>query len=143
MARVEAILISCPLIDLDSFINKTIAYTGHIITTGLDSSKLTLKHHPKFLALLGQLKEGKTTHPKKIADLSNHFSFSFLIQSEKELLFNLSGFGIFLLIVKSKTDYLAVATGTLKQWKDVMAVEEMESLSSLIRPQLTHLGLLT
>lgn len=119
MASVEVILISCPVIDWDNFINKTITHTGHIITTGIDASKLKLKHHPKYLAALGQLKEGKTIHPNKAPNTDAHLFFGFLIIADLSILLELADTEISTMIVKSKIGHLAIATGSLKQWQDV------------------------
>lgn len=145
MARSEAILISCPVIDSDNFINKVAASTGHIITSGIDGSGLVLKHHPKFLAELGELKNGKSTHPNealKIIGINKHLNFTFVIHSNNENLFKLSELGITLLIIKAKQGRLAIATGTLKQWQDVIIAKNLSELNSQIREQLNHLGLI-
>jgi len=141
MASAEAILISCPILDLDGFINKVSASTGHIITSGIDGSGFSLKSHPKFLALLGELKSGKTTHPNesmKMSNVSSHLVFSFLIMSSGPMILKLVEFGIVTLTVKAKTGVLAVATGTLKQWLDVV---DAGIMVDQIRPQFNHLGI--
>ena len=144
MARVEAILISCPMIDLDSLINKVSSSTGHIISSGIDESGFALKHHPKFLALLGELKAGHKTHPhesRNMPNVSSHLVFSFLITCKGPMLLRLAEFGLSIITTKAKTGVLAIATGTLKQWQAVMDVEDLSELMSLIRPQFNKLGL--
>ena len=138
MASVEVVLISCPVFDCDSFINKIASSTSHIVTSGIDGSGLSLKHHPKILSLLGQFKKGKTTHPHEaviVSGVSNHLSFSFLIRGFPFL--KLAEFDLSLLIIEE----LTLATGTLKQWQDVMAADHMESLNSHLRANFSRLGL--
>lgn len=144
MARVEAILISCPVIDLDNFINKVSQTTGHIISSGIDESGFSLKHHPKFLALLGELKSGSKTHPKAaqlIPNVNKHLVFSFLIMSGGPFLLRLAEFGLDIITAKAKVGTLAIVTGTLKQWQDVMAAESLSQLTTQIRPQFNKMGL--
>lgn len=138
MPSVEVSLISCPVIDLDSFINKIITHTGHIVTTGIDASKLSLKHHPKFLAALGQLKAGKQIHPREVTNMGGHLSFSFLIHANPRLLLDLAEFDITLTTAKAKTGYLALATGTLNQWQVVMAADN--PVGSKVKNLLSRLG---
>ena len=145
MARVEAILISCPVIDLDSFINKVSHSTGHIISSGLDQSGFSLKHHPKFLALLGELKAGQKTHPNvsnKTPNIRAHLVFSFLITCGGPMLLKLAEFGLSIISTKARTGVLAIVTGTLKQWQDVMGAEALSHLTEQIRPQFNKLGLI-
>ena len=138
MASLEVILISCPVFDCDSFINKVAASTSHIVTSGVDGSGLSLKYYPKFLAMLGQFRKGKTTKPRlamRVNGVSDHFYFSFLICGFP--LLKLAEFDLSLLATKE----LILATGTLKQWQDVMAVDHMESLTSHLRANFSRLGL--
>ena len=136
MASVEVVLISCPVFDCDSFISKIAASTGHIVTSGIDGSGLVLKYHPKILALLSQFRKGKTTNPREIVTgVCDHLYFSFLISGFPIL--NLAEFDIVLLITKE----LTLATGTLKQWRDVMAADNMENLNSHLRVNFSRLGL--
>jgi len=138
MASIEVVLISCPIFDCDSFINKVAASTSHIVTSGVDGSGLSLKYHPKFLAILGQFREGKTTKPKEamlVNGVSDHMYFSFLISGFP--LLELAEFDLALLV----TEKLILATGTLKQWQDVMAAGHMESLNYHLRVHFSRLGL--
>ncbi len=144
MARVEAILISCPVIDLDSFINKVSHSTGHIISSGLDQSGFSLKHHPKFLALLGELKAGKTqprNESNKTPNIKYHLVFSFLITCNGPMLLRVAEFGLNIITTKAKTGVLAIVTGTFEQWQDVMGAEVLSALTEQIRPQFNKLGL--
>ncbi len=144
MARTEAILISCPVIDWESFVNKVAASTGHIVSSGIDGSGLALKIHAKFLAALGQFKHGSTIHPNssiKNPDIYRHLNFSFLIHSSNTIIFRLSEFNISILIIKAKQGRLVVATGTLEQWLDVTAAKGLQEIGILIWRQLNYLGL--
>ena len=136
MASVEVVLISCPVFNCDGFINKIATSTGHIVTSGIDGSGLVLKYHPKILALLSQFRKGKTTHPNEtVFGVSDHLYYSFLIRGFPIL--KLAEFDISLLITKK----LTLATGTLKQWRDVLAADNMESLNSHLRVNFSRLGL--
>ncbi|MFW9873278.1 MAG: hypothetical protein ACFFG0_09265 [Candidatus Thorarchaeota archaeon] len=144
MARTEVILISCPVIDWNNFVNKVATSTGRIITSGIDGSGLVLKHHSTFLASLGELKSGNTIHPIeaiKIPGIKKHLNFSFLIHSKSELILGLTEFDIKLLITKAKQGKIAVATGTLEQWQGVMIAENLSEIGCQIREQFNHLGL--
>lgn len=131
-------LIACPVIDMDSFINTSASVTGRIITTGLDVSKLKLKHHKQFLALIGQLKNGKAVSPSDIDyhTLNNHISLTFLINDSVKTILRLSEFGIILTTTRAKKGLVAVATGTVNQWLDVRDAKIIS-----IQQHLIYLGL--
>ena len=98
---------------------------------GVDASPLVFKEYGKFIAALGEYREGKELPPLQVlqapGDLLEHLHFSFLITGSKKFFFRLLELTKLSIIY---TEEEAIVSGTLTQWREAV----INSLDSLYSP---------
>jgi len=114
-----------PIVNWTDFLKDVSDLTGQSLTQNIDTLQHKLSPHARFLMALMVL-NGETDLFRGLS-YSNafwkHLSFSFLISAPHHVIvtcLEFSDLKVSILVKKSKTECLAIITGTLKEWFDAI-----------------------
>lgn len=107
------------------FLKDAAALCGHSPNQGIDSYSYQLKDYARWIATLGEFRNGEECDPKQILytanDLLSHLYFGFMVDGSANLIYQimeLTDLKIVSARLKEKRGRAAIVSGTLKQWKD-------------------------
>jgi len=119
--------ISGSIIKWDTFLKETTDLTGRSPTRGADASGLNLSDYARFIAALGEFRDGQVLNPidtlQAAGNILCHVYLSFLISGSSALIFRvgeLTELSMSMAKLADNKGRVALVSGNLRQWKDAV-----------------------
>jgi hypothetical protein len=119
----QAILITQPMIDWTTFLSSCSDLLGRPVTANQDKMKVFKESPHAFVRCVGELVDTNANpyHSSKNLHLQRHISYTFLIASDKDTLFEFigkstTGLSVDYTLTATSGVYLSVASGNMQEW---------------------------